>query len=327
MDQLRAVSLLPFYHEPPAWLGKPPERADGTLWHPVDVLATRNTLVNLPALVAGERFELEPTPRLFTTAALDYSFCNDAPQPAGWLSFLDEIWPNDSDCIGTLQEWFGYCLTADTRQQKILFGVGPKRSGKGTIARVLRGTIGEANVAGPTLASLATNFGLWPLLGKSVAIVSDARLSGRADQAVVVERLLSISGEDAQTVDRKYAEPVTCKLPCRLMIFSNELPRLVDASGALAGRMILLRLVRSFYGSEDPGLTERLLAERPGILLWAIEGWRRLRERGHFLQPESGRTRPTSSSSAPRRTAGCRRSAARRRAAPRRARIRSGGGS
>lgn len=289
MDQLRAVSLLPIYHEPPAWLGKPPERADGTTWHAVDVLATRNALVSLPALVADERFDVAPTPGFFTTAALDYVFCNDAPQPSGWLTFLDEIWPNDPDCIGTLQEWFGYCLTADTRQQKILFGVGPKRSGKGTIARVLRGTIGEANVAGPTLASLATNFGLWPLLGKSVAIVSDARLSGRADQAVVVERLLSISGEDAQTVDRKYAEPVTCKLPCRLMIFSNELPRLVDASGALAGRMILLRLVKSFYGSEDPGLTDRLLAERPGILLWAIEGWRRLRERGHFVQPESGR--------------------------------------
>jgi phage/plasmid-associated DNA primase len=32
-----------------------------------------------------------------------------------------------------------------------------------------------------------------------------------------------------------------------------------------------------------------LLAELPGILLWAIEGWRRLRERGRFEQAESGR--------------------------------------
>jgi putative DNA primase/helicase len=183
--------------------------------------------------------------------------------------------------------WFGYCLMSDTRQQKMLMVVGPKRSGKGTIARVLRALVGKENVCGPTLASLSTNFGLWPLLGKSVGIISDARLGGRTDSQAVVERLLSISGEDALTVDRKNLQPITCKLPTRLMIFSNELPRLGDSSGALAGRMVVLRLRESFYGREDHGLTDRLLAELPGILLWAIEGWRRLRERGYFAQPAS----------------------------------------
>ena len=35
------------------------------------------------------------------------------------------------------------------------------------------------------------NFGLQPLLGKAVAMIQDARLSGRTDAAVVAERLLS----------------------------------------------------------------------------------------------------------------------------------------
>lgn len=186
-----------------------------------------------------------------------------------------------------MQEWFGYSLTCDTRQQKMLVVVGPKRSGKGTIARVQRKLIGLQNVAGPTLASLSSNFGLWPLLGKTLAIISDARLSGRTDQSIVVERLLSISGEDALTVDRKCLEPVTVKLATRLMMLTNELPRLSDASQALASRMILLRLTRSFYGREDLSLTDKLLTELPGILLWAIEGWWRLQERGHFVQPDS----------------------------------------
>ena len=55
---------------------------------------------------------------------------------------------------------------------------------------------------------------------------------------VVVERLLSISGEDAQTVDRKNLSQVTCKLPVRFAILTNELPRLNDASGALVGRIL-----------------------------------------------------------------------------------------
>jgi putative DNA primase/helicase len=98
-------------------------------------------------------------------------------------------------------------------------------------------------------------------LGKTLAIISDARLSGRTDQAIVVERLLSISGEDAPTVDRKHRPAVTGKLLSRLMILTNELPRLSDASGALAGRMVVLRLLESFYGREDKDLTDKLLLE------------------------------------------------------------------
>ena len=149
--------------------------------------------------------------------------------------------------------------------------------------------IGPENVAGPTLSGLATNFGLQPLIGKPLAIISDARLSGKSDAAVVVERLLSITGEDALTIDRKHLPAWTGTLPTKFALISNELPRLSDSSGALAGRLILLQLTRSFYGREDHGLTDLLMTELPGILLWAIEGWRRLRERGHFLQPDSGR--------------------------------------
>ena len=69
-------------------------------------------------------------------------------------------------------------LTGDTRQQKALLIVGPKRSGKGTIGRILTHLVGTGNVAGPTISGLARVFGLQPLIGKSVAIVSDARFAG-----------------------------------------------------------------------------------------------------------------------------------------------------
>jgi putative DNA primase/helicase len=281
LDGLRAKARLAHHIDPPAWLGD-----DAPAWDSADVVVCRNGMVHLPTLVAGKPDFLRPaTPRLFAQVALDYDFQADAPRPDAWLRFLGQLWPDDAGSVSALQEWAGYLLTPDTRQQKILLTIGPRRSGKGTIGRVLRATIGPANVCGPTLASLSTNFGLWPLLGKSLALVSDARLGGRTDSQIVVERLLSISGEDPLTVDRKNLEPLTVKLPTRLMIFTNELPRLGDSSGALAGRMILLRLSTSFYGREDAGLTDRLLAELPGILLWAIDGWRRLRARGYFIQP------------------------------------------
>ena len=139
----------------------------------------------------------------------------------------------------------------------------------------------------PHPSSLTQNFGLQALIGKHLAIVSDARLGKRADQSTVAERLLSISGEDALTIDRKYRGAWTGTLPTRFMIMTNELPRIWDASGALASRFIVLVLTESFIGREDLGLTDRLATELSGILNWAIEGWVRLKERGHFLQPKS----------------------------------------
>ena len=116
--------------------------------------------------------------------------------------------------------------------------------------------------------------------------MSDARFTGE-HIGVVVERLLCLSGEDTLTVDRKFRLSVTMRLPTRFMLLTNELPRMKDASGALAGRFVVLRLTRSFYGEEDVTLASKLIEELPGILLWAIDGLVRLRARGHFVQPET----------------------------------------
>lgn len=279
LDALKAVAYTPV--RSPAWLS-----ADATLPDPARLLVARNGIFTLSDDEGGRLYR-PPTPLLFTTNALDYDYAPDAPAPAQWLRFLQSILPGDSDAIGLLQEWAGYCLTADTSQQKMLGLIGPPRSGKGTVARVLARMLGTANVCGPTLSGIGTNFGLWPLVNKRLAIISDARLSGRTDQAIVTERLLSISGEDALTVDRKNLEPITLKLPTRIMVCTNELPRLSDASGALANRFMFVVLRESFLGREDTGLTERLIEELPGVLRWAVDGWQRLRARGHFLQPAS----------------------------------------
>ena len=275
LEALKATVNLPADIDMPAWL----YGAD-TAPLPREIVACANGLLHLPSL------SLEPpTPAYFNASALPFDYDPDALDPVNWLKFLEQIWANDPGSIAALQEFAGYLLTPDTSQQKIFALVGPKRSGKGTIARVFRALFGEANVAGPTLAGLSTNFGLAPLIDRHLAIISDARLSSRADQAAIAERLLSISGEDAITVDRKHIMPWTGKLPTRFMLLSNELPRLSDTSGALASRFVLLLLENSWYGREDHNLTERLLTELPGILNWAVAGWQRLSERGHFAQP------------------------------------------
>jgi putative DNA primase/helicase len=275
IDAAKAVTIIPEALDPPAYV-------DGD--SPVDpdqILPVRNGLLHIET-----RRLYEHDPRFFNHFALPYGHDDAAPTPARWLGFLDELWPGDADSIGTLQEWFGYCIAGDTSQHKILLILGPIRAGKGTVARVLKALIGRRNFTGPTLASFATNFGLQDLVGKPVAIISDARLP-RSEASVIVERLLSISGEDTLTVDRKYRDHWTGKLPTRFTILTNELPHFWDSSGAIASRFLVLRLVKSFYGIEDTQLTDKLLEELPGILNWSLVGLERLRDRGHFVQPES----------------------------------------
>lgn len=247
-----------------------------------DFFVCNNGIVDLEANIL-----IPSTPMLFCTNSANYDFNAEAAEPRKWMEFLESIFGDDIEAVSMLQEWFGYCLTANASQQKIMLIVGPTRSGKGTIGRVLTGILGNESVAGPTLNSLCTNFGLQSLLGKKLAIISDARLSSRGDQSVVTERLLSISGEDSLNIDRKFQLSVTAKLTTRFMIFSNELPRLTDSSGALANRFIILKLTRSFLGRENTGLAAELLSELPAILNWAIKGLIRLNERGYFMQPQS----------------------------------------
>lgn len=281
LDALRAATNLPNTISAPAWLVD--EHIPDITFPPFAIVVCSNGLLHLPTL------ELQPhTPLFFALNSLEFPFDSAAgTEPPNWLSFLNQLWPDDQAAIETFQEIFGYLLTNDTSQHKIFLIVGPKRSGKGTIARVLTALLGQPNVCAPTLASMGDRFGLEPLIGKMAAIIADARLGNRTDQVAVAERLLSISGEDSVTIDRKYCRAWTGTLSTRYLLLSNHLPRITDASGAMASRFIILSLTKSFYGKEDHGLTQRLLRELPGILNWAIVGWKRLSERGYFVQPDS----------------------------------------
>lgn len=278
LEALAAVTHLSPTVQPPAWL------SGADMPDPHDLVVTANGILHLP-----DRRLLPHDPRLFVGHSVPFAYDPAAPTPKAWLAFLADLWEDDPDSVALLQEMFGYALSGDTGLQKILLLVGPTRAGKGVISRVLTQLLGRHNVGAPTLAGLTTNFGLQDLIGKTLAIVSDARLGPKANVQALAERLLSVSGEDSITIDRKYKDPWTGRLGVRFLLLTNELPRFTDASGALAKRFVVLTLSKSFYGREDPGLLARFLPELPGILNWALEGLDRLRAQRRFTEPASAR--------------------------------------
>ena len=276
VDALKAVANLSKTVREPAWLDASPVAADMTS------IAMQNGI-----LIAETRELLPATPRYFCTGALPFPYVKSARVASRWLAFLHDLWGDDTASIALLQQWFGYCLTARTEQQKALMIVGPPRSGKGTIARVLSALVGADNLCAPTLSGLAQGFGLAPLIGKQLAIISDARISGRADLAALSENILRIAGEDLIGIPRKYQSDFTAKLATKIMILSNELPHLPDAAGALASRFLILHTMRSFLAKEDHGLDKVLSSELPGIFEWALEGFDALAKSGRFVQPST----------------------------------------
>jgi putative DNA primase/helicase len=269
------VAVMPILADAPAWTVRYDHDPD-----PSQLMSCLNGMLEMKT-----RRLLPSTPRYFSSTSVGTTWDANAPEPREWLAFLRSIWGDDGESIRALQQLFGYLLTTDTRHQKIFAIVGPKRSGKSTIGEILTALVGQESVVAPTLASFDRPFGLQPLVGKSVAIIGDARLGGRADQQAVVERLLSISGEDAILVDRKNRDPINVRFRVRVVLLSNELPRLYDASGAIASRFVILQTTRSFYGEEDVDLKSRLLKELPSIFRWALDGYDDLREQGRFTVP------------------------------------------
>src|SRR5690606_21432132 len=150
LDALGSITLLPSDVDAPAWLDS--GGADTTGWGPI--VACANGLLRI-----RDRALLPHTPGFFNHVSVPFAYDPDATAPE-WERFLAKIWPDAPDAIATLQEWFGYIRSGRTDQQKILLMVGPSRSGKGTIARVMKELVGKNNLAGPTLAGLGTNFGL-----------------------------------------------------------------------------------------------------------------------------------------------------------------------
>jgi putative DNA primase/helicase len=279
LDALGAVTYLRSDLDHPEWIDNDPGKPN-----PRELVSCGNGLLHVPT-----RTLYPHSAKFFNLTAVPFGYQPNADEPTVWFKFIRDLWPDtaDDDSIAALGEFMGYIVSGRSDFHKILLVVGPKRGGKGTIAHICEQLVGKGNHAAPTLSSLSKNFGLAPLIGKPLAIVPDARFEAADNKAAVVERLLSISGGDVQTIDIKYNQQWTGQLPVRFVILSNELPRFGDASGAIASRFVTLTLTQSWIDRENHNLLQELLPDLPGILNWSLDGLDRLIARDRFQMPKS----------------------------------------
>jgi putative DNA primase/helicase len=97
-----------------------------------------------------------------------------------------------------------------------------------------------------------------------------------------------LTGRDAITARGMYEKQSTTFLPqFTLWFFGNYKPKISDGSAGMWRRVRLIEFGQPISdGERDRALSQKLEAELPGILNWALEGLARVQRRGVFV-PES----------------------------------------
>jgi len=151
--------------------------------------------------------------------------------------------------------------------------------------RVLQLLVGKENCCFPSIENLGHNFGMAELIGKTLAQVTDLNADARSNMGAAASRMNAVSGEDGVTIDRKFNSAWNGKLPTRFVVSGNTMPNFGSHTTAMAARLIIVPFDVSFFGREDRALTEKLKAELPGILNWALDGLDTIRVKGDIEEP------------------------------------------
>lgn len=287
-NMLQALASLPWVRLAAAQCDRQPAwRGDSGGHKANSMIVFKNGMIDVDDLIRGSNVMMPISPNLFSSVSIDFDYSTTPLQCPEWLAFLHESLSGEADSIALLQEFMGLCLTADNSHQKLLMLIGAPGSGKGTIINVIHALVGDKNYAGIKLRSLAKNFALAPLSGKAVACDPDVRLSVK-DRDAILDTLLSITGDNPLSVEKKYKDAVNEKLVARFILGMNEAPDFGDSSGAMKRRILMLRFKKSFEKVADRNLPKRLAAEYPAILQWCAQGLQRLHRNGDFTKSESG---------------------------------------
>ncbi len=268
--------------------GEPPQWLDGKQHlEPQNCIVFQNGIVDLERYFKGEQHILEPDPRYFCLNAIPYDF-DPSLSAEDILQYLHTIFSGRKDCIALLQEWFGYHLTLDMSFEKMMIFRGPPRSGKGTVLGILMAMLGDDQVVSTELSALATDFGYAPLVGKAAAFLPDAKVGWKRNIGQASEKLLQVIGGDPVGVNAKFKDVRgAVRLTCKFTMAVNIMPEIPDGARALESRLCIMSFPNSYVGREDWGLKRRLAKSAYKLIPWALEGLKRLRERGEFTLPGS----------------------------------------
>jgi len=200
-----------------------------------------------------------------------------------FLRFLTWAMCGDMELVSYLQRFLGYCLTGKTLEQILNFWYGLGGNGKSTLMNVFQWVLGDyASTADTSLIMKSGNGSdgnklsmLAGLRGARLVTLSEVNDGEKLDEAAIK----TYTGGDSITCRHLYQNFFTFVPQSKLVGFGNYKPHVRGTDNGIWRRIHLVPFKAVITDdAKDPTLPDKLRAELPGILAWAVIGclaWQR----------------------------------------------------
>jgi P4 family phage/plasmid primase-like protien len=205
-----------------------------------------------------------------------------------WLAFLEGLFRDDQDRhekIAAIQEHAGACLlgVATTYDRALVFE-GEANNGKSSLLEILAPAMPPGSTSAIPPQDWDQEYRRAMLAGKLLNFVSELPES----EIIASESFKAIVAGD-QTVGRYIRQAPFNFHPVAGHIFAaNRLPSTADQTTGFWRRFLVVAFRRNFTDDpeRDPHIAERLVAERPRVVSWMLEGaLRLLRQKDYTIPP------------------------------------------
>jgi P4 family phage/plasmid primase-like protien len=234
-------------------------------------------------LRTGELSPHDPARLITKLAPVDYDPDAEAPT---WQAFIDRILP-DPTVADFVQRAVGYSLTGHTGEQVLMVAHGDGANGKSTLFRMVAAMLGDYATIAPRDLLIAGRYeahptGLTKLHGARFA----AAVETEADARLAEAQVKTLTGGDPLTA-RRMREDFWEFIPThKLWLAANHRPRITGEDHGIWRRIRLVPFTETIPEAEqDPHLVDKLTAELPGVLAWAVDGCLAWQDRGLDTPP------------------------------------------
>lgn len=247
------------------------------------LLGARNGVIDLRA---GARKILRPHDRdLYLTKVAPIDFDPDA-RAATWERCVLAWCGGDAEIASFLQRVAGYCLTGSVEEECLFVMCGGGQNGKSTFTNALASVLGPYAATAPAgllmetrvdKATPAQQAGLATLVGARLVVASETDDSASFSEAQVK----AITCRDRIPAKRMYESPFSFVPSHKVVLTTNHKPMISGTDDGIWRRVHLVEWKHKIPDNlRDNRLADKLIAERAGILAWAVRGCLSWQERG-----------------------------------------------
>lgn len=218
------------------------------------------------------------SPKHMNTYQLQIQY-DPAAQCPRFLQFMKEITLENDTMQALLQEEVGYLISQDCSAGIAPIWISSGASGKSVLADIVSEMIGSGNVSSLSISQLNEKFATGTLDGKRVNISNENDVTAGFNSAI----FRSLVTNDLVNVEHKHEGAYAKRLGIKFLFLLNRFPEtLIEDTVAFWRRIIITPFPAQFLGEKaDLYLIDKLRQELPGILNWALVGYRRLVENGY----------------------------------------------